>query len=263
VPYRIDIARPPADVLDRLLALGALDVDRAGTGVAAILPDHVSREAATRALAVGRLKVSSAVGRDDDSVWLVSPRPTRVGPLVIVPEEVDTPPTAIRLADSAAFGTGLHPTTALSIEALARELESGLPDVVLDVGTGSGILALAALRLGVPRAVAVDTDPAAVAAAARNAHLNGLVERVRLVTGGPEVVDGLFPLILANILPAPLIEMATVLVRRLSHQGRLVLSGIPVSAAQQVEDAYRHCGLRGAGHETRSGWSALIFQATW
>src|SRR5207302_8901086 len=132
----------------------------------------------------------------------------------------------LRLIDSAAFGTGLHPTTALCLEALGDALQAGIPDTILDVGTGSGVLALAALTMGVPRAVGIDIDDDALRTAAENAQLNDLHERLALVRGGPEAVTGTWPLVLANVLAAPLIDMAPLLVRRVGHHARLVVSGI-------------------------------------
>ena len=77
-----------------------------------------------------------------------------------------------RLIDAAAFGTGLHPTTALCLEALEEEVGIAAPDAVLDVGTGSGVLALGALMLGVPRALGIDIDDEALRIAAENARIN-------------------------------------------------------------------------------------------
>ena len=263
MPYRIDLARPPADALDRLVRLGALDVDRTEAGVAAILPDHVSRDEAASVLGVARLTVSAAVGRDDDSVWVLAPRAVRVGPLVIAPAGVDAAADAVRLVDAPAFGTGLHPTTALCLEALADEITGASPAVVLDVGTGSGILAIAALRLGAGTAIGLDTDAAALATAEANARLNGVASRLRLVHGGPEACTDVVPLVLANILAAPLIEMAPTLVRRLGHHGRVVLSGIAESVGAQVRETYTRLGLRLVREETRAGWMLLVLEAQW
>src|SRR6185295_1345454 len=144
---------------------------------------------------------------------------------------------------AAAFGTGQHPTTALCLEALQDEIAAATPDSLLDVGTGSGVLAIAALMLGVPGAVGIDIDPAALAAAAENARVNCVGERLRLMRGGPEVVSGRWPLVVANVLAAPLVEMAPALVRRVGHHGHLVLSGIPESVEPDVSRAYRRLGM--------------------
>jgi ribosomal protein L11 methyltransferase len=263
VPYRIDVANPPADALDRLLRLGALDVESTPDGLAAILPDTVEPDTLTRALGVARASISPAVGRDADSVWVLDAGLVRVGRLVIAPAGVAAPPGALRLEDSGAFGTGRHPTTRLCLEALEQECDSARPASVLDVGTGSGVLALSALRLGVPRAVGVDVDEGALAVAARNAELNHLRARLELVPGGPDAVPGQWPLVLANVLAAPLQEMAPALVRRVGHHGRLVLSGVPQGVAEDVARVYRDRGMHLSRQQIREGWSMLVLQASW
>jgi len=264
VPYRIDVAPASDAVLDRLVELGALDVDRSpGGGIAALMPNDVAPEQVARALGVDDLSVSPAVGRDAGSVWLLSPRATRVGRLRIVPAHVAAEPDALRLIDSAAFGTGLHPTTAMCLEAIEEALQRSTPGALLDVGTGSGVLALAALLMGVPRALGLDTDAEALRAAAENARLNALDRHLHLVRGGPDAVAGTWPLVVANLLAAPLVKLAPILVRRIGHHGLLVLSGIPSSVETDVVRAYRRLGMQQVRAESRASWSALVLQASW
>jgi ribosomal protein L11 methyltransferase len=262
VPYRIDIPSLPTEALDVLVELGALDVESNGAGLAAILPDAVLPDAVAGALGVKSLTVSAAVARDNGSVWLLSPRPVRFGSIAIAPADAVPAPGILRLADSQAFGTGHHPTTALCLEALQEILSGARIDSILDVGTGSGILALAALMMGVPHAVGVDVEGEALQAAANNARLNGLEGRLQLVRG-PEAVEGYWPLIVANILAAPLIEMAPALVRRLRSGGRLILSGIPQSLESEVRQTYRHMGIGHTDSHQRGGWTALVARASW
>ena len=264
MPYRIDITRAGDAALDRLVELGALDVERSpGGGIAALMPDGVAPEQVARALGVADLSVSPAVGRDAGSVWTLRPRPTRIGRLRIVPADADAEPGALRLTDSAAFGTGLHPTTAMCLEAIEEDLQPTPAAALLDVGTGSGVLALAALLMGVPQALGIDIDAEALRAAAENARLNALDRRLQLVRGGPDTVAGTWPLVVANLLAAPLIELAPVLVRRVGHHGRLVLSGIPSSVEADVDRAYRRLGMQRVQAQSRAGWSALVLQASW
>ncbi len=264
VPYRIEVARASADALDRLVELGAIDVDSLPCGgLAALMPDAVSPAVVANALGVDEFSVSPATGRDADSTWILGPRAVRVGRIQIVPAHLTADPGAIRLVDNPAFGTGLHPTTALCLQALQDAAEVTRPDAVLDVGTGSGVLALAALALGVPRALAIDIDDEALRAAAENARLNGVSQRLRLVRGGPTAVAGTWPLILANVLAAPLIEMAPALVRLMGHEGQLVLSGIRSSLEEEVTRAYGRLGLRRLRVMSRDGWVALVMQASW
>jgi ribosomal protein L11 methyltransferase len=262
VPYRVDLPDTTEAALARLIDLGALDVEVTGPGTAsALMPDGVTPEEVIRA--VGTVTITPAVGRDADSVWILRPRAFQVGRVRIVPADTDADPGDIRLVDAPAFGTGLHPTTALCLEALADMVESDPPESVLDVGTGSGVLALAALTMGVPRAFGIDIDEGALRVAAENARLNGLDRRLQLSRGGPDTVSGRWPLVLANVLAAPLIEMAPALVQRVGRHGRLVLSGIPHSVEDEVHRAYRHLGTRHTGTRSRAGWVALVLQATW
>ena len=265
MPYRLDILDPPPDALDVLIALGALDVEPAAGSLAAILPDSVSAATAAGRLgiAVTRVAVSGAVARDGGSVWLLRPPHVAIGGLRFAPPGAPAPAAAIRLADSSAFGTGCHPTTALCLAMLSDMLPDSSIHRMLDVGTGSGILALAALRLGVPRVVALDTDETAVRTAAGNARLNALTGRISFVAGGPEAVSGLWPLIAANILAAGLIDLAPALVRRAASRGRLILSGIPVALETDVSKTYTRLGLRHVSTETQGGWAAVLLATSW
>jgi ribosomal protein L11 methyltransferase len=270
MPYRVDLPGATDAAFDRLVELGALDVERRHDGgIAALMPDAVAPGEIERALGVGDIAVSPATGHDADSVWILSPRSVRAGRVQIVPahDSIPTAPAAdlgaLKLIDAAAFGTGLHPTTALCLELLDDAIQIARPDAVLDVGTGSGVLALAALTLGVPRAMGTDIDDEALRVAAENARINGMADRLQLVRGGPEAAEGTWPLVLANILAATLIDMAPVLVRRIAHRGQLVLSGFSDSLEPEVRHAYRRFGLRPAGAKSSASWSAIVLHASW
>jgi len=263
MPYRIDIPCPPHDVLERLVQFGALDIEPVGNGLAAIIPDGVTPDDVAAALGVAGFTVSPAIGRDDGSVWLLNPRTVRIGNTLIAPTDAAAPPGTLRLTDSAAFGTGHHPTTALCLEALEEALTIVFPGSMLDVGTGSGVLALAALMMGVPRAVGLEIDAEALRIAAEHARLNNLADRLQVVRGGPEAVTGTWPLVVANVLAAPLIEMAPLLVRRVGSRGRLILSGITSSLESEVRQTYQKLGMRHVRSETRAGWTVLVVEASW
>jgi len=263
VPYRIDISSPLEDALDQLVQLGALDIEPVDGGLAAIIPDGVTPEVVGHALGVADVNVSPAVPRDNGSIWLLRPRALRIGRVLIAPPGVAAPAGTLRLTDSVAFGTGHHPTTALCIEALEEAVNIEVPDSVLDVGTGSGVLALAALLLGVRRAIGLDIDADALKIAAEHALLNNMADRLELLLGGPDAVSGVWPLVVANVLAAPLIEMAPVLVRRVGSGGRLILSGIPRSLESEVLRIYQHLGMRHVRSEGRAGWTVVVVQALW
>jgi ribosomal protein L11 methyltransferase len=264
VPYRIDLRNARSGVCDRLIDLGAIDVELSPDGgVAAVMPDHVAPEQIASALGVDDVAISPAHGRDAGSVWILRPRPIQIGRLRIVPADHEPAADTLRLIDADAFGTGLHPTTALCVEALEALVTISPPEAVLDVGTGSGVLALSALMMGVPRALGIDIDAEALRIAADNARLNGLHDRVQLAEGGPERVTGTWPLVVANVLAAPLIEMAPAIVRCIGHQGHVVLSGIPASVEGDVDKAYGRLGLRRVRTMSRGGWVALVLRTSW
>jgi ribosomal protein L11 methyltransferase len=157
-----------------------------------------------------------------------------------------------------AFGTGLHETTSLVAQILAETKLTGA--TVLDVGCGSGILALVALRLGAARAVAIDIDPDAVAVTRENAARNGLQDRVAADATPVADVQGTFPVVLANIESGPLVQLAPGILARVAPGGRLVLSGIlaPDVAPTQLEgirEAYR--ALRELDVRRKGEWIAV------
>lgn len=178
-----------------------------------------------------------------------------LGPLVISPELVVRPSFAasrlgpgqseVVIDPGQAFGTGEHESTRLALDLLARlpaSLRHGAS--VLDVGTGSGVLALAALRLGAVRAVAFDLDAKAVAVAKENAERNGLAGAF-VVFAGP--VDALatrvFDVVVANLLKRELLPLARDLATRVSRGGALLVSGLLAGEAEQVRDAFASHGL--------------------
>lgn len=164
-----------------------------------------------------------------------------------------------------AFGSGSHATTALCLRALQDHVRRCRPRRVLDLGCGSGILAMATAKL-VPdvRVVAVDIDPVSVATAAENTRLNRTIRQVRTgVSRGwrSRLVAGAAPydLVLANILAGPLCAMAPDLARGLAPGGRAIVSGLMVGQEARVVAAHRAQGLKLLRRYRRDGWSALVF----
>ena len=175
----------------------------------------------------------------------------------IVPSWCDSvDATAINLAldPGLAFGTGSHPTTRLCLQWLARELRAG--ETVLDYGCGSGILAIAACRLGATRVVGTDIDTQALAASVANAHRNQVAATFlspdRLAAG--EFAP--FDVVVANILANPLQILAPAIALRVKLGGRIVLSGILAAQADPLIAAYRRWFNIGVG-ESEDGWITL------
>ena len=200
--------------------------------------------------------------------WKEHFKPLRVGRrFIICPTWETFEPNAgdilIRMDPGRAFGTGHHESTRLCLEWLERR-GYGPPhretDSLLDVGTGSGILSMAAALLGFAPVVAVDNDPEAIEVAEENVSLNRLSEVIRLQTGSAAEVAGKFDIVIANIQAFPLVEMATVLAARLQASGRLALSGILIIQKEQVQEAYEARGLEVVGFEVSGEWCLLEFK---
>jgi len=181
--------------------------------------------------------------------------------IALVPAWEEVPPGmtgALRIDPGMAFGAGDHPTTRLCLRTL-EDLHDrrDLPARVLDVGTGTGVLALAAARLGAERADALDIDPFGYAACRRNARLNGLERAVRPILLSLDLLEGTYPLILANIVSGQLETLAGWLRRHLEPGGRLVLSGFEQGAADVVEAAL---GMPMEDRREEQGWVGLTLR---
>src|SRR6267143_805939 len=163
----------------------------------------------------------------------------------------------IALDPGMAFGTGLHPTTQQCLEAVSYLDLEGLR--VLDVGTGSGILAIAAAKRGAREVVGVDTDPLAVRAARENAEANGVVIDARL--GSAADVDGKFDVVLANLVGSVLVQIAPNLRARLRTSGSLVAAGITTQAERDVLSAFVAEGLGVVDRDERADWVRLVLTA--
>jgi ribosomal protein L11 methyltransferase len=161
-----------------------------------------------------------------------------------------------------AFGTGHHATTSLCLEGLEALLDDararGEAPTVLDVGTGSGILAIAAAKLGASRCTGLDNDPMAVRVAGENAVANGVAGAMTVTAEDPASVGGTFDLVVANIHLGPLTELAPSVAPRVAEGGRLLLSGLLEDQADAAEAAYAAEGLRPASRRTRDGWALVV-----
>ncbi|MBI3975810.1 MAG: 50S ribosomal protein L11 methyltransferase [Armatimonadetes bacterium] len=200
------------------------------------------------------------------SAWKTHFRPFRVGRRVlIVPawEEPDGRPgeVVIRLDPGMAFGSGLHASTRLCLVLLEERLRPG--GTVADIGTGSGILAIAAAKLGAARVTAVDHDPVAVRVAAANVAQNGVADRVTVTAGHfLDPVVSPVDLVVANLTADILEEMARTIPSRLRPGGAVVASGIVEPAAGRVRDAFERAGLFVAEERAAEEWRALVARAS-
>ncbi|MCU0835364.1 MAG: 50S ribosomal protein L11 methyltransferase [Chromatiaceae bacterium] len=210
------------------------------TGLFADEPATRERVAAIAGVLGDEATIERIEDRPWERAWLADFRPTRFGARLWVCPRGQAPedPRAVvvELDPGLAFGTGHHATTALCLEWLDGAELTGRR--LIDYGCGSGILAIAALRLGASRAVAVDHDPQALEATRANAAANGVADR--LLVCAPDALAGEpAELLVANILAAPLIELAPRFARLVRPGGPLALSGLLAGQVPAVSAAYR------------------------
>lgn len=165
--------------------------------------------------------------------------------------------TVVRIEPGATFGLGDHPTTILSMRAIRRALSVG--STVLDVGCGSGVLAVGACVLGASHAVAIDISPAAVSITKANAENNGVAHLVEVSTTSLSLIDARFDIVVANILAPALIDLAADLVRLVAPSGVLIISGLLATRHEHVEAALQP--MRRVQRDTLDGWAAITLAA--
>jgi len=212
--------------------------------------------------------VSTVCSEDWSTSWKVNFKPLRVGRrLMIVPTWEEAPQNpddiVLRLDPGMAFGTGGHETTRLCLELLEAIMDD-MPTLpapsVLDLGTGSGILAMAAVRLGAGRVCAVDIDPQAIEVARENLAINALTGQVECSTTPLEKLNGTFDVILANILAEELVRLAPQLIERLAAGGVLVLSGILAEKEELVRNGFSFKELEYRETRRDGEWVALLYK---
>jgi ribosomal protein L11 methyltransferase len=197
--------------------------------------------------------------------FALTPRITVVPPWSPHPA-LDAGSVALELEPGRAFGTGLHASTSLVSEILDASRGALAGREVLDMGTGSGILALVALLCGAARVVAMDLDADVIDVVRENAARNGLGDRVEARAGTVEAVTRAFPWVLANIEARVLKPLAGELARVLAPSGTLVLSGILESEHDEVVRLYAaqglaHAGTRRRGDAAGEAWVAIVLTA--
>lgn len=202
--------------------------------------------------------------------WRKHYRPIAIGRrFLIVPAWLEAEPgnrIPLYIEPGMAFGTGTHPSTQLCLEMLEGWVAPGRP--ALDVGCGSGILAIAALKLGASRALGLDTDPSAVRAARENARLNGVSDRMAVRAGSLETARNgehpfRAPLVLANILAPVIVRLlGEGLADLVTGDGALVLSGILEEQERAVQNRIEEVGLQLRQRARQEDWIALVVAKT-
>lgn len=179
--------------------------------------------------------------------------------LAIVPgwETYETDRTVITMDPGMAFGTGTHETTSLCLETLDELVKGG--ERVLDIGTGSGILAIAALKLGAARAEGVDIDPMCVRTAGENAQRNGVADRFTVLVGDlSDKASGTYDLITANIVAAAILSLAPAVPALMKDGGQFIASGIIDERREEVLAGLEAAGLRPLEVKEKRGWVCIL-----
>lgn len=284
--FRIEVRAPDADAAERWLAeavaagaAGGEEREDDGMGTRLLLYAEAGCAAAVRdalvaAAGEGAVGASEPVAeRDWAETWREGLEAVEISPRLVV-----RPPwVASRLAagqaevviePGQAFGTGGHESTRLALELLAAVVPAyARPPAVLDVGTGSGVLAIAAVKLGAARATGFDLDAVAVEAARENAQANGVADRVTLFTGAlDELAPGAFEVVVANLLRTELEPLIPALAARVAAGGHALVSGLLTEEGLAIEGRLGACGLETVAERTRDDprgetWLALHARA--
>ena len=211
---------------------------------------------------IGRTRWRVIAEKNWHDAWRRHFKPQDIGRrLLVTPPWLEPPKTrrhVILIEPAMAFGAGTHETTRCCLEFIDELCAEDAPVKALDVGTGSGILAIGMARLGVADVVALDNDPVALEAAAANLRLNGVEDAVTLSAIGLARVRRRFPLVVANIILETLVELAGPLSRCVGGRGSLILSGLLHDHVAAVMQRFR--GFRLERRKGRKEWSTLLLR---
>ena len=213
----------------------------------------------------GSLEITKREVDGDDwiEIWRKHFRPIDYGKIVVCPKWIEYEPKAgeevVYIDSNMAFGTGEHETTSMCIEQIEEYVTPEM--TVLDVGTGSGILGISAVKLGAKEAVMTDIDTVAVLSAKHNAEINGVSDRCRIVKA--DLIDGvedIADLAVANIMAEILVRLAPGISVQLKKGGILIMSGIIKERIKLVDDAFSAVGFKLVKTVNKGEWYALIMQ---
>ncbi len=215
-------------------------------------------------------KVSYEILMDEDWAenWKCLFQVVRIGKQIVIKpswESVTPAPgeVVVEITAGMAFGTGTHFSTRLALillEETLEEMKKKGPVSVLDVGTGSGILGIVAVKLGVEKVVGIDLDPRAVEIARNNAYLNQVTARMETSETPVAQVPGEFEIVVANILAEDLIEMKKELVGHMKKSGYLILSGVLTAKREMVREAFEAEGVVLDRDPTEDEWIGMRFK---
>lgn len=253
-------------VIETLIAHGSPGVEEAGEVIVGHVPASSAMDAIRSAILAAdqEARVSVAPGEVADwSAWRADVRAHRVGSLTVSPPwlaAASDPATTIVIDPAMAFGTGEHATTRGVIQLM--QLVPMAESVIADLGAGSGILSIAAAKLGAARVIAIELDPDAESNALENIEFNGVDDRVHFLIGDAFALLPLVApvdLVLANILSSVLFDLLPVIRDSLAAEGRAILSGILTEERHSMLEEIAREGWKVESEHIEEGWwSALI-----
>ena len=252
----------PSDVLVKCYVAE----DISGEVVASILRDiENAKTLSGGAIPFGTLEDTKRLVDGDDwiDVWKKHFRPIHLGAIVVVPEWIEYAPAegerVVLLDSNMAFGTGEHETTSMCVELMQEYITPS--SVCIDVGCGSGILGISAIKLGAQRAYLTDIDSIAVESALHNSELNGVAEKTVVAHSNLlENADIRGDIMMANITGEVLKMLAPSIPKNLKEDGVLILSGIIESRLAMVKEAYEAVGMKVVFERRKGEWFALVLK---
>jgi ribosomal protein L11 methyltransferase len=259
----VSVARDDAELIaDRLFGAGAAGLEERGDDPVVLLAGFTDETTARRALADFPGAVIEAI--DDDTwadEWKKFAAPVRVGEVLIQPAWMPLAAdhgasTVITIDPERAFGSGAHASTVLAIAALWAEPIDGA--FVLDVGTGSGVLAIVAAKRGAARVIGTDVDPAALEVCRANAERNGVHGRLVAVDDPPSNFGVAFDVVAANLLAVTLRELADDLVSVVVPGGAVILSGMLDAQCDETVAVFVAAGCTLRRVERVDGWACAV-----
>ena len=256
------LSNKPSDVLVKCYVAEEI----AAETIANILQDIANaKEWSGDEIPFGTLEDTKRLVDGDDwiDVWKKHFRPIHLGGIVVVPEWIDYAPApheqVILLDSNMAFGTGEHETTSMCVELMQEYITPN--SVCIDVGCGSGILGISAVKLGAAKAYLTDIDPIAVESALHNSELNGVAEKtVVALSNLLDNADIQGDIMMANITGEVLKMLAPSIPKNLKQDGVLILSGIIESRLEMVKTAYEAVGMQVALERRKGEWFALVLK---
>ncbi len=211
---------------------------------------------------VDALSLRLVADRNWNAAWEASVTPVRVGPFLLCRSDLDVPAehadaTVLRIDPERTFGSGHHASTRLTLRLLIDAVSP--TDTVVDVGIGTGVLAIAACHLGARRVLGVETDPTAVANARANAAANGVADRVAVREGSVEAVPAgaTADVLAANITLDTILDLLPALCTRLAPDGDLLLAGLLTTQRDRMLEGLAAHDLAAAQEASEDGWWAV------